>query len=119
MTLTEFKIALQLIKVIYESDKGSVGGDLHLVLDDNNCESGHLQYCWELIHENPILSGEALEAEKRLLVLLAKLNYAERLAITSSINWWYSEFDPEEIDGEAFNPVSLINTWMIKKEVKT
>lgn len=113
MTLKEFQRALELIKVIYESEFGRAGGDLHLVLDDNNCESHCLQYCWDYINNpNHKVWSPIVNAENELLVLLSRLNYAERLAVTNAINWWQSEFDPYELTEEDFNPISLTNTWI-------
>lgn len=93
MTLKEYIEALELTKIIYESENGLCGGDLHIVLDDDNCDKHSILYCWKQVHTNPFLTGDALVAEKRLLVLMSGFNMAEREAVASKYCWW--EYDPD------------------------
>jgi hypothetical protein len=41
-TITEI---IPLLKEYYEIDGNGVGGDYHIVLDDDNVENSHVEYC--------------------------------------------------------------------------
>lgn len=64
--------AARAIEEVYEWS--SVGGNLHVVLDDWNIENEHVQFCCDEVQK---VSGQ-LEAEKECLTLLAKMNLKER-----------------------------------------
>lgn len=34
-----------LVKALYATEHGSVGGHLHVVLDDDNIDTSHVEYC--------------------------------------------------------------------------
>lgn len=65
----------ELIKVIYNK-YSCVGGQLHIVLDDENIEDGHIKYCLEGIDK--IEDQEERSIYQECAELLLKLSYSAR-----------------------------------------
>lgn len=84
MTYAEYARAVDLMEIIYSSPEGCCGGDLHIILDDQNVRKSDIEYCRGVVNNNPFLSGEFLDAEKELLGILSRMNYLERLSLTQS-----------------------------------
>lgn len=72
---------MPLVRAYYA--KHPTGGSLHIVLDDNNVEDGHVEYCIKYAHEQG-------DEEGRLLgELLLRMSKTQRLRIAGS--WWKKE----------------------------
>lgn len=65
----------ELIKIIYNK-YSCVGGQLHIVLDDENIEDGHIKYCLQCIDK--IEDQEERNVCKECAELLLKLSYSAR-----------------------------------------
>ena len=73
--------ALQLIKELYNTIDGGVGGYGHIVLDDGNIENGHIEWCIKEAKENKYkndLSEETRLASIKALECFLKLTENER-----------------------------------------
>lgn len=105
--MAKFMRAVELAKIIYIAPDGSVGGDLHIILDDGNIDNNAIRFCWKHANETPFMSGEWLSAEKELLQLLASMTLAERIAVVSAIYGWKEELT--DANQERFIPFKLEN----------
>ncbi|MDC4245669.1 hypothetical protein [Clostridium perfringens] len=65
----------ELIKIIYNK-YSCVGGQLHIVLDDENIENDHIEYCLQCIDK--IEDQEERNTYKECAELLLKLSYSAR-----------------------------------------
>ena len=63
---------LSIVKAYYSKPNNGVGGSLHIVLEDGNIETHHIEFCKENARKNNDLDGVAL-AE-----LLLKMSYTQR-----------------------------------------
>lgn len=60
-------------------DSGSVGGHLHIVLDDGNIEDGHVQFCLDEARR------DACETCIRLAELLLEMSLTQRAKLLTRI----------------------------------
>jgi len=71
--------ALQLIKELYNTNDGGVGGYGHIVFDDGNIENGHIEWCIEEAKKgNYDYSEETRLASIKALEIFLKLTENER-----------------------------------------
>jgi len=73
--------ALNLIKDLYKTKGGSVGGYGHIVFDDGNIENSHIQWCINEANNNKNkynLSEETRIASIKALECFLTLTYCER-----------------------------------------
>lgn len=56
-TITEL---VPLLKEYYSKPENCVGGSLHIVLEDDNLENGHIEYCIEYAKKEGDLEGAKL-----------------------------------------------------------
>ena len=69
----------QLIKVLYDSDDGATGGYGHIVFDDDNLETTHIEWCIEeAVKDEYDLSKETRVASIYALQSMLELNIKER-----------------------------------------
>lgn len=85
--------ALQLIKNLYNTNDGGVGGYGHIVFDDGNIENSNIEFCIKQAKENKYkndLSEETREASIKALEFFLKLTEFERDEVYN--NFWNVEF---------------------------
>lgn len=71
--------ALQLIKELYNTNDGGVGGYGHIVFDDGNIENGHIEWCIEEAKKGEYsYSEETRLASIKALEFFLKLTENER-----------------------------------------
>ena len=73
--------AMKLIKELYNTDDGGVGGYGHIVFDDGNIEDGNIKWCIEESKQNKYnkdLSEETRLASLKALEFFLKLSENER-----------------------------------------
>lgn len=71
--------ALQLIKELYSTSDGGVGGYGHIVFDDGNIEKGHIEWCIEEARKGEYdYSEETRLASIKALECFLKLTENER-----------------------------------------
>lgn len=81
--------AIDLITEIYNSSEGGAGGNLHIVLDDWNLETEHIEWCLGVVAQKQAGFGDRddrcepylLLAERSLLNLLMPMTESERAAV--------------------------------------
>lgn len=73
----------KLVAWLYGTSWGTVGGPLHIVLDDHNLEDAHIQYCAaEVKVDNGFeLTEDDVVKCKRIIEILLKTPFRERLAL--------------------------------------
>jgi len=70
---------LELLKQLYNSDDGGIGGYAHIVTDDGNIEDANIDSCLEDAKKNiSNMSQETVSASIRCLEALRKLTEDER-----------------------------------------
>jgi hypothetical protein len=74
----EIERTAELVKAVYDHPEGSMGGDLHIVLDDWNIETEHIEFCAGEIGRNDRASPELLAIESELVDLLLPMSEEER-----------------------------------------
>ena len=79
--------AAKLIKAVYEYS--CVGGGCHIVLDDWNIETDHVQWCLDN-HHNYCESDEQVAAEKECLELFITLSKDERASALAQFDVFFS-----------------------------
>lgn len=70
-------LAIELIKILYESEHGSCGGVGHIVFDDNNFDNASIDFCLGQIDEYES-SKETKEASFIALTYFKRLTEHER-----------------------------------------
>lgn len=63
---------MSLVKAYYAKPGNSVGGNLHIVLDDGNIKDDHIRFCLEQCHREKDRDGEDLA------LLLLKMSKTQR-----------------------------------------
>jgi hypothetical protein len=71
---------LPLVIAYCSKEENSVGGSLHIVLDDGNVEDGHVEYCIEYAKEVGDVDGVKLGK------ILLKMSKTQRLKLVET---WY------------------------------
>lgn len=72
--------ALEAVEAVYEHS--CAGGNLHILLDDNNIDDEHFEFLRGAIRENIYGGSEwQLEAESRCLDLMERLTMEERASV--------------------------------------
>lgn len=89
--------AARLVTTLYEMPDGGVGGNLHIVTDDWNLETEHLEWCRDHIVKGGndwIESEEQRILEMQILELMLPMTEAERFSVLAFEAGYWCEAEP-------------------------